>query len=381
MSTQQPIEQTNANSPAPQRIMYTKPKKSSTWIKVLAGLGVVFLPFVCTCVIGLVVIGSFSTAIESTAAYDTTILEERILTTGNTGASETRNIAVINISGPVTYSIPGSTGDLGASSNTIISQLERAKDDEKIDVVLLRFNTPGGEVSAAEPICRSIQELHAEKPVYSFIDTMGASLGYLLPNCSQYIYSRPSAITGSIGVILQAIDFLGILENIGGQVIYITNSEGEFKSGEEIFDKNSQTYNTYQEILDETYNYFVDVVVEGREMAVANFTREDLLPYADGRILSGKQALEVKLVDELGQFEDVIASIIQKESVLQGTKVNVMEYVIPVNPFADLFRGLQGTLESTDLEVQQEKYSGFKLHMRSDMVSFDQVQRQRSKEQ
>jgi protease-4 len=295
------------------------------------------------------------------------VQESVISEMGNRNATDSAKIAVINVTGEISYSVPGEAISSASTSDNIINQLNKAKNDDAITTVLMRWNSPGGYATAAEPICRAIKDVRTVKPVYSFIDSEGASLGYLLPNCTQYIYARPAAITGSIGVIIQAVDFYGVLEKLGGRVVFITNSAGTQKSGMDIFDSSSETYKTYQRLLDEQYSYFVDKVYEGRRLNHPEITREQLRRYADGRIFSGLQAKELKLVDETAEFSETLSLLVTKEN-LGNRRVDIVEYHTVTNPFSDLFGGLQASLKSANVRDQVSK-SEMSILMKSGVVA------------
>lgn len=331
-----------------------KPKGSSAGrvLKILFSIfGSVFL-----CMLPLFAFIVFSAVVSSSLETSNVRIEEsKIYNAGDRNSGESTKLAVINLSGVISYQVPGSSVSYGPTSENIINQIDRARDDDNVKAILLRFNTPGGAVSAAEPICDAIKLTLDEKPVYSFIDTVGASLGYLLPNCGLDIYSRQSALTGSIGVVIQALDFVGVLEEIGGDVIFITNSGGTQKTGQDIFVEGSPTYNTYQSILDESFEYFLDIVLEGRKRVNSGLTESELRSYANGRVFSGLQAREANLVDEVMEFEETINSIIDRERDLNGTSVDVVEYTIPPSPFSQILGNANNALESLDPEKQLNK--------------------------
>lgn len=359
--------------PAQPNITYTGQPRKRNWWAYLLGCAVIFVLIACICFVPVFLIANIgSRSGDYVSGEDSNNIEQRtIVETGDRSALQMSKIAVINISGAITYSVPGERPQVGATSSNIIAQIQKAKKDDSVKAVVLRLNTPGGEVSAAEPICREIRALNSRKPVYAFIDSVGASLGYLLPNCASYIYSRPSAITGSIGVIVEAVDWYGVLEKIGGKVVFITNTQGTQKSGRDIYAEGSDTYKTYQEILDETYEYFVNAVYQGRKTTHPELTVNDIKQYANGRIFSGKQAKDVKLVDELGEFDEVISSIINRESgSFSGKKVDVIEYNIISNPFAELFGNLQTTLNSANLK-EKPTTSQVRLLMQTGVVPID----------
>jgi protease IV len=367
-------QNTNTTTSVPyepqQKVVYVQqPKSQKRWWIYLLGCGGCFFLIALSCIVPLVLLGAVSSSVTTPSDPNdfSNITESTILEAGNPDASMSAKLAVINVTGEITYSMPEDSVAAGAASNSLIMQLQKAKKDTSVDAVLLRFNTPGGALAAAEPICREIKEVRKTKPVYSFIDSMGASLGYLLPNCTEYIYTRDSAVTGSIGVIVQAVDFYGVLEKLGGKVVFITNSSGDQKSGEDVFEEGSDTYKTYQKILDEGYEYFVNKVYEGRKENHASMTLIDIRKYADGRILSGKQAKEINFVDELAELPDAISSIISKEG-LGSKNVEVVEYQIIGNPFAELFGGLQASLKSADLKNQVTK-TELKVLMQAGLVN------------
>lgn len=346
---------------------YSTNPKRSVWKYLTCG-GTSLLLILALCFGASLMLSSF-TQISNIGQSSTRIQKVLILSTGNNDSDETRSIAVINISGTIEYSVPGASTQYSNNySQAIIDQLRVAKEDKKVTAVLLRFNTPGGAVPAAEPICHVIKEVDDVKPVYSFIDAQGTSLGYLLPNCSRYIVSRPSAFTGSISVIVQAIDFLGILENFGGKVVFITNTEGDEKSPQQIFNPESEQYKNIQKILDETYEYFVNTVYEGRK-GKTDITKDEIKTLADGRVFSGIQAKELRLVDEVGEFDDAIRIIIDNENIFKGKKVEVFEYSIMSNLFRDLLAGLNSNIQNASLEKQLDAAGGIQLLMRGDLVS------------
>lgn len=306
--------------------------KRKVW---LITCGSLLLIFACICSLFLVF---SSSALNSATGFNpdpgAEILETKIMELGEGNSFSPDKIAVIEIADVINFATQSDTSS-GTNNKTVNAQLQKAKNDESVKAVILRFNTPGGAVNAAEPICSMIKEVNKEKPVYAFIDAQGASLGYLLPNCTKFIYASPMTVTGSIGVRADLVDYNGILTNLGARSTTITNSAGDSKTQEGLFDKNSEEYKRYQSILDEIYLYFVNTVWEGRKDKGTTLTYEKLLTYADGQIFSGKQAKEAGLVDELGEYKDVINKVYEKMDT--DEKVEVVEYTIEVSPFAGIF--------------------------------------------
>ncbi len=317
-------------------------------------LGTLLCLFLCVCVVPGILAVSLAGSLLASSDPMNAISEKEELIAGNASSSTETKLVVIDVNDVISYAVPGTLQE-GLTSQSIIDQLSKAKADSAVKAIVLRFNSPGGDVSAAEPVCRKIKEVDKNIPVYSFIDSMGASLSYLLPNCTRAIYSRPSAITGSIGVIIEAVDFYGVLEHFGGKVTFVTNTAGKQKSGQDIYTPGSDTYLTYQKILDEEYEYFVNKVYEGRTPHSKSITQEGLKQIADGRIFSGKQAKELGLVDELAEYEDAIQAIVSKESSLKDKRVRVVDYSLDQNPLSSIIPNFKApsTTEAITKELKQ----------------------------
>lgn len=337
---------------------HERPRKSKTRI-LLFTCGIILLILACVCTSFIAFSGltkdlGFSSG-SSSDDFGVTMSEKTSGAYGDTSSFNTSKIAIVDISGAITYATNTDTLPSGASNRTVQAQLNSALKDNNVKAIIVRFNSPGGAVAAAEPICSALKSANQKKPVYSYIDTEGASLGYLLPNCTKYIYARPDTITGSIGVRADLQDLNGILERLGARQMTITNSAGVQKTQDGLFDKNSDEYKRFQSILDETYTYFLNTVWNGRKDKNNGLTYDKLKTMADGRIFSGLQAKQAGLVDETGYQDDVINSIIEKEN-LKDKKVEIVEYQIESNPFASLF-GMSASLTNliNGHHVQTEK--------------------------
>lgn len=200
-------------------------------------------------------------------------------------------IAVIPLSGEIFSGKDTYDGVL--SSDEISELIKEAEDDPSISVILLDIDSPGGGVVASKQIVYKIRE--AKKSVYSYINSLGASGAYYAASASDYIMADEDSLTGSIGVISIFPNFTGLLEKIGVEVTIL--KEGKFKaSGSEFKDLTAEEQELFQTLLSETYDQFRGDVLEFRG---GKITPSDLDKVADGRILSGRQAYKVHLVDEL----------------------------------------------------------------------------------
>lgn len=222
----------------------------------------------------------------------------------------TKKILLLDISG--TISEQGNSGGLlGRSSSSMISvireSLQKAEKDRDLAGVILRINSPGGTVTASDIIHHDIVEFKKRKkvPVAACIMSVGASGGYYVAAAADEIISHPTAITGSIGVILMKFNVEGLMGKIG--VEEQTVKSGDKKDIMSPFRKATpEEVKLAQEIIDQLYGRFLDVTMArpGNKLS-----RDELKKLADGRIYTAGQALEAKLIDRIGYLDDVITNI------------------------------------------------------------------------
>jgi protease-4 len=222
-------------------------------------------------------------------------------------------IAVVDIDGIIT-SQPWRRGR--SLVDQISDQMELAGEDTAVKAVILKVDSPGGEVLASDELYRTIaefQEKH-EKPVVASMGAVAASGGYYVSAPCQWIVANELTITGSIGVIMHSYNYRGLMNKVGVRPeIFKSGKLKDMLSGEkteeEVLPEERQIL---QSLVDETFTRFKNVVKEGRAFAarmngsdgrtlVGNW--ED---FADGRVFSGKQAWENGFVDELGNFETAV---------------------------------------------------------------------------
>ena len=235
-------------------------------------------------------------------------------------------IAVIYLTGEISSSADGMNSSAnGYGGQDMVSdiqdQLQQAVDDKHVKAIVLRINSPGGEVVASDAIYQAVLAARDKKPVVAYIETVGASGAYYVAVGADYITANEMSITGSIGVILQSFTFNGLADKVG--VKFYTFKSGLYK---DILDPTREPtadeMALVQGLIMEVYDKFVCIVAEEREMNM-----EDLKNgLADGRILSGKQALNAGLVDGLGYFEDAID---QAKKLASIKKARIVRYVAP----------------------------------------------------
>jgi protease-4 len=199
----------------------------------------------------------------------------------------------------------------------VARQLKRAAEDPRVKAVILRVNSPGGEVLAADEIARAVSDFQDQtgKPVVAALEGLAASGGYYVAAPCRWIVANELTLTGSIGVILRGYNYRGLLDKVGVRPLVFKS--GRFKdmlSGtkaeSEVLPEETQMV---QALVDETFRRFKQVVAEGRRQAARRNNgqgrrlADDWETLADGRVLSGRQAYEAGFVDELGDFRTAVA--------------------------------------------------------------------------
>ncbi len=199
-------------------------------------------------------------------------------------------IAVVEVFGTIT------------SSEEIVRQIKKYGDDNSVSAILLHMNSPGGIVAPSQEIYDEVMRvrMNEEKPVVVSMSSVAASGAYYISCAADQIVANPGTITGSIGVILEYPVVGELMTELG--IKFEVVKSGEIKDvGSPWREPTDKDRRMLQSAIDDTYNQFVDAVAEGR-----NLTREQVLEVADGSIFTGRQALDLGLVDRLGSFEESI---------------------------------------------------------------------------
>ncbi|HUS69519.1 MAG TPA: signal peptide peptidase SppA [Anaerolineae bacterium] len=185
-----------------------------------------------------------------------------------------------------------------AYSESIIERLERADSDPAVKAVVLRVNSPGGGIVATDEIYTALKELG--KPVVASMGEMAASGGYYVSCAAREIIANPATLTGSIGVISTVPNFEELLDKIGIEMLVIKS--GTMKDELSPYrEPTAEEIAHWQAITDEAYEQFLGVVVEERDL-----DPDEAREMADGRVYTGQQALDLGLVDRLGNLPDAI---------------------------------------------------------------------------
>jgi protease IV len=311
--------------PPPPVITPPAPKKCRSWGWMFVSIFLALLLGLA----GLVIIGQFSArSLNFNHAFKTAgareagpKLEEYVLEDNDSQ----NKIAVITVDGIITEHEFDGNGE--SMVDVIKAQLDRAADDKHVKAVLLKMDSPGGEVLASDEIynaVRAFQEDEAAdakgkpglkgKPVICSMGSLAASGGYYISSGCRWIVANELTITGSIGVIMHGYNYRGLMDKVG--VAPMTFKSGKFKdmlSGERATNEiPAEEHAMVQALIDETYEKFKDVVADGRGNAhdlnkkSGKALAGDWQDYADGRVVSGTQALKLGLVDELGDFDTAV---------------------------------------------------------------------------
>src|SRR5216683_2297072 len=255
----------------------------------------------------------------------------------------TEKIAVITMRGLISSSIPGNVSD--SMVDDLRAALQQARDDSRVKAIVLEIDSPGGEVTAADQIYSAVVKTRAKKPVVVYMDSLAASGGYYISCGGKFLMANETTITGSIGVIIQTLNYEQLFNKIGlASVVFKSGKFKDILNGARPMTPEEREL--IQSFVMQTYDKFLGIVAKERSLP-AEMLRNNI---ADGRILSGKEALNDKIIDGLGQIEDAFAKAKQLGNAPQAT---VVKYGPPFS-LARFFRAFGQTGQSK-IELQLPK--------------------------
>ncbi len=196
--------------------------------------------------------------------------------------------------------IDGIIGD----DEKVLAQIRDFRDDASVKGYVVSINSPGGSVGPSQSIYRELKRIRREdgKPVIAAIGSVGASGGYYIALGADSIYANPGAITGSIGVIMELPNVQPLMKKVGVEWQVVKSAEHK-DVGSPFRPMTAGDSAVLSAMVQDVYAQFVDVVAVERKVS-----RDKLLTLADGRVLSGRQALQNGLIDRLGNFNDAVAA-------------------------------------------------------------------------
>jgi len=223
---------------------------------------------------------------------------EILLQRGSRGTAD--KIAVITMRGLISSSLPGTVSD--SMVDDMRAALQQARDDNHVKAIVLEVDSPGGEVTASDAIYSALIKVRARKPVVVYMDSLAASGGYYVSCGGKYLMANETTITGSIGVIIQTLNYEQLFNKVGlASVIFKSGKFKDMLNGARPITPEEREL--VQSFIMKTYDKFLGIVAKERNLP-ADLLRNTI---ADGRILSGKDALENKLIDGLGELDDAFA--------------------------------------------------------------------------
>src|ERR1700691_573631 len=193
------------------------------------------------------------------------------------------------------------------SPQPVVGQLKKFADDSSIKAIILHVNSPGGGVAASEEIYREVKRIREEKKkrVVVSIETVGASGAYYIASASNKIYADNGSIVGSIGVIAEWVNYGDLLK--WAKLKSIVFKTGEFKdTGNPARDLTPAEQAYMQSLIDNMFGQFVQAVADGRGIKF-----DDVKAIANGKVGTGAQALDMKLIDNVGDFEAAVKDTAQ----------------------------------------------------------------------
>lgn len=258
---------------------------------------------------------------------------EVIVDRGHRGSND--KIAVIGLRGVISNSLPGNVGD--SMVDDMRYALEQAREDGNVRAIVLEIDSPGGEVTASDVIYNALAKARAQKPVVVYMESLAASGGYYVACGGKYLMASDTTITGSIGVIIQTLNYEQLFNKVGlASVVFKSGKFKDMLNGARPITPEEREY--VQGFVMGTYDKFLGVVAKERNLP-ANALRDTI---ADGRILSGRDAHEHKLIDGLGQIEDAFT---KAKELGRAADATVVKYGPPF-AFSRLFRALGQTAGS-----------------------------------
>jgi protease IV len=207
---------------------------------------------------------------------------------------------------------------------------------DHIHALIVHIDSPGGTVVGGEDLFNTLREVARTKPVVAVMGTVATSAAYMTAVGGDRIFAREGSITGSIGVILQSANIVGLLDKLGIQPETIKSSPLKaVPSPLEPLTEEGRA--ATRDIVLDMYDFFVDLVAERRDMP-----RDALLPLADGRIYTGRQAVANGLIDAIGDERSAVAWLVEARSIPAGLPVRTVTVERETGAFDELFESITG---------------------------------------
>ena len=203
-----------------------------------------------------------------------------------------------------------------------LKTLRDLAEDDKVKAVIVAINSPGGTTAGGEELYQALEQLRQTKPVVAVVAELGASAAYMTAIATDRIFARRLSIVGSIGVLYQHINAGKLLDTIGIDLDKVAT--GPLKAEPDLDEPLlGAARASLQSLVDDSFEWFVDIVAERRGL-----TRPETLALADGRILTGRQGLDARLIDAIGGEAEAVAWLEAEKSLAEDLPV-VTYYPLP----------------------------------------------------
>lgn len=285
--------------------------------------------------------------------------------------AQNNKIAVIELNGVISSESEKNVFVEENSSLVALSALNSAEDDKNVKGVILRINSPGGTVGMSQRLYSAVINLRKKKPVIAVMDDIATSGGYYVASAADRIVALPGTMTGSIGVIMSTIDAHELLSDKLGIRDNVIKS-GEFKDiGSSTRPMTDSERELLQDMVNDSFDQFREAIIKGRierkdkyapekrELTIANLDK-----YADGRVFTGRQAVEYGFIDSIGGSREARAMMID---ILKAQRIDVSkDSFVSYGKSSNFFSSLGINPKSSSIESflpQSLKYSKKPLYL------------------
>ena len=263
-------------------------------------------------IIAVVIIGG--------AAFFCGVISTLFAKSGAASSFSGNNIALIRMDGLISASGGGSLlSGAGTSPESIINQILAAEGDSSIRAILIRVNSPGGSAAASQEMY--LEVLRAKKPVIVSVGDVCASGAYYVSSAADFIMASPSSLVGSIGVITEISNYEELYNKLGVKFIII--KQGKYKDlGDPGREPTAEEIELLREQGEKVYERFIKDVAAGR-----NIDEADVREMATGMVFLGQEAIDMKLIDGIGNYEDAVVKAAELGGI-EG-RPNIVDYSMP----------------------------------------------------
>jgi protease-4 len=215
-------------------------------------------------------------------------------------------------------------------------RLESIKDNKNVKAVIVHVNSPGGTIVGGEHVYNSLRDIAEEKPVVAVLGTLATSAGYMAAIASDHIFTSAGTMTGSIGVMVQTAEATDLAKNVG--VSFETIKSGKLKGSPSPVEKlTPEVRKVLEDGIEDGYDYFTGLVIDRRPL-----NKDEVHKLADGRIYTGRQAFENKLVDAIGDEDDAVDWLVKEKGLSDKLEVKTMKIKNSKTPLQVLLTGALG---------------------------------------